>query len=359
MIPALRRNKSLEYLSLRGNSLEDSGAVGFGKLLSENVPPLKSLDLGSCRIRDDGGVALAKGLVENTILEVLLLRDNSVSDASGKAFEELLLGTNNVLLRLSLELNGAMDYKYVSSIARLIERNRRLRKESLPARYRKRISELKDAETERENLAGQMAENATRKKEAQEHEAETRRSLRKLVHREAEKQRKLEERLAAVRERRALMEKKCGEIEEEVAEKTSHGEFAVQQLRSQVDNVCAQIERRTKQISRVSNQIRKFDQDAEEEVGSLTLERAARVKKRDEAQQLTAAAQRNLDSYIASLRAMSEDSSLTAAGGGGTAAAGAGGGSAGAAGAGAGAAAGAGAKAKEKAKGKAKAKGKK
>merc|ERR550514_2498516 len=156
-----------------------------------------------------------------------------------------------------------MDYKYLASIERLIARNRRFRKESFPDRYRRRIAELRAAESERLDLAEQVELNSERKSEAMQNEMEARRNLRRIVEREAEKQRRLEERLQEVREHRAAMEKKCQELDEQVSEKTSHGEFAVQQLRSQVENVCAQIDRRAK---------------------------------------------RNLDSYIASLRAMSEES---------------------------------------------------
>jgi Ran GTPase-activating protein (RanGAP) involved in mRNA processing and transport len=70
--------KTLTKLCLSGNLIRSEGATILADALGRSaMPSLKQLDLDSCRIDDDGFVALVSVLEQNTSLQILDLKDNS------------------------------------------------------------------------------------------------------------------------------------------------------------------------------------------------------------------------------------------------------------------------------------------
>jgi hypothetical protein len=90
---------ALEELSLAWNTIKESGAKRLGHSLSVNES-LKRLDLSSCGLGDAGGTYVAKGLLDNAVLEVVLLSSNS-----------LALQTCDVLADLFTKITGASVLK--------------------------------------------------------------------------------------------------------------------------------------------------------------------------------------------------------------------------------------------------------
>ena len=72
---ALKTNKTLEYLDLRGNDIRDEGAKKLAEALKENNT-LKSLSLEDNYITYIGVIALAEMLKVNTSLETISLHGN-------------------------------------------------------------------------------------------------------------------------------------------------------------------------------------------------------------------------------------------------------------------------------------------
>lgn len=68
-----QRNRSLQSINLRFNNIGDAGAVALGDSLKFNTTLLE-MDLGGNAIGEEGGEALAHGLMEMNALTKLNLR---------------------------------------------------------------------------------------------------------------------------------------------------------------------------------------------------------------------------------------------------------------------------------------------
>jgi hypothetical protein len=73
----------LSELDLSGSNLLDKGHAGhaLGALLRANLPSLRVLSVGECRLGDEGMAALLAGLAANTHLRLLECENNSLSAA--------------------------------------------------------------------------------------------------------------------------------------------------------------------------------------------------------------------------------------------------------------------------------------
>eukprot|EP00746_Dinoflagellata_sp_MGD_P071376 gnl/MRDRNA2_/MRDRNA2_29083_c0_seq1.p1 gnl/MRDRNA2_/MRDRNA2_29083_c0~~gnl/MRDRNA2_/MRDRNA2_29083_c0_seq1.p1 ORF type:complete len:785 (+),score=173.78 gnl/MRDRNA2_/MRDRNA2_29083_c0_seq1:70-2424(+) len=301
---SLMKNKGVENLTLRGNVLDHSAVLALASLLQKSAK-LRVLDLSSCRVADPGGAALARSLRQNTLLESLILRDNSLRDDAGKAFDEVLQ-TNTTLQKLILELNS-MDFKYLTSIKKASDRNCRLYRESLPDRYCKRIEELRGAKAQLQVLSVELGKNQVKKKEAAATEVGTKQALEALRLEEAAKLRELETKLQSVVSARTAIQAQIQGLEQNLRQVTAEGEFEVNGKKDRLETLQQKIERHEKHISRTQIALTQFNEKAEEQLAALRAEKEKKEKSRHGVEQLSAAAERNLDSYRASLEAMADD----------------------------------------------------
>jgi hypothetical protein len=300
----LVKNRGVENLTLRGNVLDHTAVVALATLL-EQGQKLRVLDLASCRISDPGGVALARALRQNKVLETLVLRDNSLQDDAGRVFAETLQ-TNMTLLKLILELNS-MDFKHLTSIKKSIDRNCRIHRDSLPDRYRQRIEELQRAKAELQVLSVELGKNQQKKDEAAATEIKTKEALEALRLSEAAKLKQLEARLQSVVSTRAGVQANIRSLEDKLRKVNADGEFEVNEKKDRLETLQTKIERHEKHIHRTSVALSQFNEQAEEQLAALRVEADKKEKARHGAEQLAAAAERNLDSYVASLKAMADD----------------------------------------------------
>jgi hypothetical protein len=83
--------KTLTKLCLCYNHIGNEGATILADALGRNaMPSLKRLDLGICRIHDDGFVALVSALVQNSTLQILNVEYNHFGERGFMALAESL-----------------------------------------------------------------------------------------------------------------------------------------------------------------------------------------------------------------------------------------------------------------------------
>ena len=76
---AILKNKSLEYLSLANNLLNDMSGKAFGEYLAKHNSSLKTLILTNNLIGENGGIDIANGLGPNKQLTKLFLKHNQLT----------------------------------------------------------------------------------------------------------------------------------------------------------------------------------------------------------------------------------------------------------------------------------------
>lgn len=109
---SLYNNKTLIGLNLHSNRLFDKGIYPLGKLLSNNYSTIQKLHLGSNRISNHGVLLLAEMLKTNTILTVLWLDSNRITDEGVHYLTNALIHHNKTLQELSLKKN-----KFITSLS--------------------------------------------------------------------------------------------------------------------------------------------------------------------------------------------------------------------------------------------------
>jgi Ran GTPase-activating protein (RanGAP) involved in mRNA processing and transport len=114
----------LETLNLAGNSICDDGARALAGLLRhQDRPSLQHLELSRGEISDDGCVALANAIQDNTSLISLGLSYNKLKTPSYIAFAQAL-STNRTLTSIDLEANGMeIALKGQQAIADMLQEN--------------------------------------------------------------------------------------------------------------------------------------------------------------------------------------------------------------------------------------------
>jgi Ran GTPase-activating protein (RanGAP) involved in mRNA processing and transport len=65
VVDAIARNKNIKKISLRYNEIDDEAAKLFGEVLTRLSIDLNFLDLSHNNITDEGGEAIAIGLLQN------------------------------------------------------------------------------------------------------------------------------------------------------------------------------------------------------------------------------------------------------------------------------------------------------
>merc|ERR1711904_95019 len=85
------------------------------------------------------------------------------------------------------------------------------------------------------------------------------------------------------------------------------GEFEVNGKKDRLESLQQKIEKHEKQIHKTTVALTQFNEQAEEKLAELRVIADEKEKARNQAQQRAAAAERNLDSYVASLKAMADD----------------------------------------------------
>ena len=102
-LPVKELKGTATELGLAGKALGHISAIVIGYLISRNTV-LKSLDLHTNVIGDEGAKAMADALSGNTSLTSLNLGYNSIGDEGAKAMADALRG-NTSLTSLDLKLN--------------------------------------------------------------------------------------------------------------------------------------------------------------------------------------------------------------------------------------------------------------
>lgn len=302
---ALAANKGLCTLSLCGNVFDLESATFLAASLAGGAKALKLLNLSSCHLDDATGAKLAAGLATNRSLETLLLRNNCLHEGCAVLIAEALQ-RNTTLTCINLELNS-LDMKALVKVNHLLARNAKIKEKALPDVYRARIAQLQGFERDVELLQAVLRRNHTRKRVALWKQAAKCQEL--IDAKEAEKIR--QQQCDARIEELTLTAEKVEEEIEQMDAKLWHlradGEMETNQLRSKVGGVEDKIKVDTKALNNSRQALELFESQASAELRGLQEELDRALKGENSAELLASAAQRNLDSFSSSLKAVMED----------------------------------------------------
>eukprot|EP00930_Biecheleria_cincta_P073373 TRINITY_DN60674_c0_g1_i1.p1 TRINITY_DN60674_c0_g1~~TRINITY_DN60674_c0_g1_i1.p1 ORF type:complete len:909 (-),score=203.88 TRINITY_DN60674_c0_g1_i1:22-2715(-) len=303
---ALSTNKVLKSLMLNGNKFDEVSAEALAACLAGGgASALRYLNLNTCHLSDESGTKLALGVGRHSVLETLLLRDNSLQETAAQALTEAM-ETNSTVTTLNLELNS-IDVKALAKIKQLLARNSRIREKSLPDRYRKRIEELKQYEKEVEVLNNVLARNHWRKRRALWKQAGKNQLL---IDSKVQEQRRVQDAEGRIDELTSTTDAVEGEIahlEGKLAEMRASGDYEMSQLRKRISSVEDKIKGYDRNIDKTKKLLENFEAKASTDIKSLQEELDRALKGQNSAALLASAAQRNLDSFTGSLKAISED----------------------------------------------------
>lgn len=104
----LKNNTALQFLSLKCNSITDDGAIALASGLKSSINCLQTILLNGNKIGDEGAIALAEALGTNRRCKKLNLGNNQFGDDGAAAFSECLQ-TNTGLQLLCLNSNQIGD----------------------------------------------------------------------------------------------------------------------------------------------------------------------------------------------------------------------------------------------------------
>lgn len=203
-------------------------------------------------------------------------------------------------------MNG-IDFRFLVHIKRLLERNARIREKARPLRYRQRIEQLLECQREVGLLGLVIGRNQTKKRSTRVEHAEVMQELRSAQQEEAEKQSRLQELLDDVRSERMQLDEEIVDVRAKVRTIRAEGDYEATQLQARIDTMEERMHHHGKLISSSRKQVEEFDIKAAQEISGLKEELEASEKARTSAQLLAAAAQQNLDSFVASLKSIEQD----------------------------------------------------
>eukprot|EP00932_Pfiesteria_piscicida_P011176 SRR837773.22288.p1 GENE.SRR837773.22288~~SRR837773.22288.p1 ORF type:complete len:674 (-),score=89.47 SRR837773.22288:74-2095(-) len=295
----------LESLCLRGNEVSQTAAAALGGVLSLATQRLRSLNLNSCHLNDESGTLLANGLCTNKSLEVLQLRDNALRESSGRAFVEMMR-KHTILVVLNLELNS-IDVRFLMQIAQLLERNAKLKEKARPDQYRRRIDQLEECQRRVDALSDTLRHNDERKAQACREQVEAQQDLLAAKTNEKRKGQQLEARLEELRRSRREVDGEVASLEEMLRKVTGEGEYEVSQLLNRLASVDERIGKHERRIEQAKAKLSVFEERAGHELAAAQEELDKAQKGKNSASLLASAAQRNLDSYTSSLKAIEEN----------------------------------------------------
>ncbi len=124
---SLNNNSTLEILSLRDNSVSDEGIKPLTNVLQNNNQALKRLGLQENGITDFGAEYLAQMLQKNQTLIYLSLSWNKISDQGVQLLASALNNHNNSLQVLSLSKNTLITDLSIASLCGMIKSRRSLK----------------------------------------------------------------------------------------------------------------------------------------------------------------------------------------------------------------------------------------
>mmetsp|Transcript_21501 Transcript_21501/g.52288 ORF Transcript_21501/g.52288 Transcript_21501/m.52288 type:complete len:699 (+) Transcript_21501:29-2125(+) len=282
----------LQHLDLSGNPIDDPTAQILGRQL-RTCTTLKSLDLATCRLTDQGGIDVADGLLENRTLEFVSLRDNNLHVASGQRLAEAL-DTNMVLLKMPLDLN-AIEFKNLVAIKKALDRNRANRRAQLPNQLRNRIEDLKDKQAQVGKLAQEREANATAMQTAR-----ARKELaEECYHRTADEHSKLVDAAAAdldqVRGSKMRAEAEIATLKQEIKDLQSHWTRRERQYAIQHDELSNAIAKLQRNLTKREEELKEFEQDGKIEMNKLLMVKEQKARSLEATRSLLAKAERTYD----------------------------------------------------------------
>jgi len=302
---ALAINQTLESLSLRGNPFNEEAATAMGAFLGSGAQSLRHLNLSSCRLEDSCGVCLGNGLATNMALEVLHLRDNLLRDSAGGVFAESLR-KHTTLTTLSLELNS-IDFRFLSRIKQLLERNSRLREKGRPQFFRRRIDELKECEREVKVLTSTLKRNLMRKRKAKMKQAAIMQELKDSQQEEDRKSNVLDNQLYTAQATLQAVDTEIAEVRAQLKAVTTQGDHDVNNLRADIGGIEDKIKHHRKHLEKTNKELLLFEGQAKEELVALRDDLSKKEKERDIASASSEAAHRHLDNFAASMKSIEPD----------------------------------------------------
>lgn len=307
--------RGMHRLDLRGTVLGPPAVNALAPRLHKVV----SCNLASCRLRDPQGVTLAElGLFGNETLTNLSLRDNSLGEAAGTAFE-LALAENRTIRTIPLELN-ALPHRSLLAIETLLARNEARWKAAQPSLLRAQITDLKAKQVRLQELLKSKVTMLARKAESLQAERDKEEELRLLQKTASEEAADQDSKYSVVKEEIDRETARLAELEktkQDVIEKDQRDEKV---LKLELQRMEARVWKANKETERMTMRRRQLEDSCYEQTEALHEELAEKTIKRNAAEQLAQAAQRNLDVFISSLEAVKkdarapDDASKTAAG---------------------------------------------
>ena len=114
---ALKTNRNLRSLRLRGVDIGSKGATALGQMLVENTA-LTTLDLRGNQIEDAGAEAIAAGLASRGItMQEVDLWSNQLGDRAADAFGAAMMDGSLEVHALNLGDNGIVDVRQLAKVA--------------------------------------------------------------------------------------------------------------------------------------------------------------------------------------------------------------------------------------------------
>ncbi|CDW79679.1 UNKNOWN [Stylonychia lemnae] len=115
-------NSTLKKLNLRGNQIEDHPIEILGHILDNPKNKITFLDLSMNFITDFGGLALAEALHTNRSLEYLNMKLNYLQDDSAQKLIQAIRGNNLVIKKIKLD-NNFISMRFIMMIDELLQEN--------------------------------------------------------------------------------------------------------------------------------------------------------------------------------------------------------------------------------------------
>ena len=103
LLSGLVHNTSMSYINLKNNPLGDSPSTGLFYYLDENIA-IGYVNVANCELRESGIEKVAEGLHKNHTLKTLIAKNNHIKD-EGLGFISQALVLNSALLNLDLSKN--------------------------------------------------------------------------------------------------------------------------------------------------------------------------------------------------------------------------------------------------------------
>jgi hypothetical protein len=296
------RSVGLAKLDLRGTVFAPTAML----TLAPQLHKVQHCNLGSCRLRDAAGVAIAElGMIGNETMTFLGLRDNSLKGTAGFALEEALR-QNRTIRVLQLELN-AMDHRTLLSIHHLLARNETIYKQGQPDVLRAQIDDLKKKQARLGELQiGQKSLLVKMDRSfAAVRAAETKLAQVKAASIAAKEEQ--ENRAEAIRIQLAEYEETLRTRQAEKRDLEVSQEKEDKVIKGQLQKIQGAVWKAKKEAERMQSRTNQLNDDCLEQTAVLQAELDDKTAKRNAAEQLAQAAQRNLDVFIASLEAVKAD----------------------------------------------------